>query len=153
MPTTFGKNQLLHASRTTPRLVNTKPIRASVDANRTSIGNVMVAPIPTPGPLIAPMTGFLHSYSRSVNRPPPSRQLSGSSSGYRLETSKLFAPDERSAPAQNPRPAPVIMTARMSSSSSARSTASINSYSIWRLNAFSRSGRFRVIVRIFSSTS
>jgi hypothetical protein len=33
----------------------------------------MVMPTPTAGPLMAAMTGFLHSKSRSVRIPPPSR--------------------------------------------------------------------------------
>ena len=59
MPTTRGKNQVLHASGTTPRRLNTKPIRAADEARRMSMGRVMVAPKPTAGPLIAAITGFL----------------------------------------------------------------------------------------------
>ena len=54
-----GRNQLLHASGTIPRLANTKPMRAAEDAMRMSIGSVMVAPKPTAAPLMAAMTGFV----------------------------------------------------------------------------------------------
>jgi hypothetical protein len=45
--------------------------------------------------------------------------------------SKLPAPAEMSAPAQKPRPSPVRITARMASSSSARTIASASSAPIW----------------------
>ncbi len=73
MPTTRGRNQLEHASGTIPRRAKTKPMRASSEARRTSIGNVIVAPTPTAGPLIAPITGFVQEKMRSVNWPPLSR--------------------------------------------------------------------------------
>ena len=38
-----------------------------------SIGSCIVVPMPTDGPLIAPITGFRHSKMRSVTSPPPSR--------------------------------------------------------------------------------
>ena len=41
-----------------PRRANTNPNRAVVLARRISIGNCIVAPIPTAAPLIAPITGF-----------------------------------------------------------------------------------------------
>ena len=110
-----------------------------------SIGRVMVTPIPTPGPLIAPMTGFLLSKMRRVTWPPPSRKLSS-----KLNVS---LPLERSAPAQNARPAPVTMITRTSSSVSAFSKASINSSRMIGVKAFSFSGRFRVIVATRASTS
>ena len=56
-----------------PRREKTKPMRASVEARRMSIGSVMVAPMPTAGPLIAPMTGLSDLKMRRVTRPPPSR--------------------------------------------------------------------------------
>ena len=42
MPTRRGRNQLLHASGTMPRRAKTKPMRAALDAMRTSIGSVIV---------------------------------------------------------------------------------------------------------------
>ena len=79
MPTTRGRNQLEQASGTMPRRANTKPMRAALEAMRTSIASVMVTPMPTAGPLIAAITGFLQSYSRSVSSPPPSRASAGDS--------------------------------------------------------------------------
>ncbi len=61
MPTTRGRNQLLQASGTMPRRAKTKPNFAFSLAMRTSMGSVMVTPTPTAGPLIAAMTGFVHS--------------------------------------------------------------------------------------------
>ena len=40
---------------------------------RASIDNVIVAPMPTAAPLIAPSTGFLQSKIRIETRPPESR--------------------------------------------------------------------------------
>ena len=73
MPTSRGRNQLEHASGTIPRRAKTNPIRASSAARRMSIGSVIVAPTPTAGPLIAAITGLVHSNTRSMKRPPPSR--------------------------------------------------------------------------------
>ena len=42
-----------------PSRPNTKPMRACSDAIRTSIGSVIVAPMPTAAPLMAAMTGFV----------------------------------------------------------------------------------------------
>ena len=61
MPTTLGRNQLEHASGTSPRRAKTKPMRAAVDARRTSMASVMVIPTPTAGPLIAAITGLFDS--------------------------------------------------------------------------------------------
>ena len=73
MPTARGKNQLEQASGTIPRRAKTKPIFASSAARRTSMGSVIVAPTPTAGPLMAAITGFFESNTRSVNWPPLSR--------------------------------------------------------------------------------
>jgi len=63
----------------------------------------------------------------------------------RRRESNVSPPPARSAPAQNPRPAPVTITARTTSSLSAASRAAISSLPIWGVQALSRSGRFRVI--------
>ena len=76
----------------------------------------MVTPKPTAGPLIAAITGFFISYRRRDTTPPPSRC---SPSSPRATRSNVWPPPERSAPAQNARPAPVTMTARTASSESA----------------------------------
>ena len=67
IPTTRGKNQLEQASGMIPRRANTKPMRASSAARRTSIGSVIVAPTPTAGPLIAAITGLVDRKTRNVN--------------------------------------------------------------------------------------
>jgi hypothetical protein len=59
MPTIRGRNQEEQASGTMPSRPNTKPMRAVSEASRTSIGRVMVAPMPTAAPFTAPMTGLL----------------------------------------------------------------------------------------------
>ena len=61
MPTSRGRNQVLHDSGTMPRRVKTKPKRAAVEARRTSIGRSTVEPKPTAGPLTAASTGFFMS--------------------------------------------------------------------------------------------
>ena len=67
--------------------------------------------------------------------------------------SKVAPPDDRSAPAQNPRPSPVTTTARTSSSSSAVAIASPSSAPSCAFHAFSLSGRLRVTVATPSVTS
>jgi hypothetical protein len=52
----------------------------------------------------------------------------------------------RSAPTQNARPAPVTTTTRIESSQEASSAARAISRSMRKSNAFSTSGRLRVIV-------
>ncbi len=123
-----------------------------------SIGSCMVTPTPTAGPLQALITGFRHSKMRNVNRPPPSRTTplirpSSRAASCGPVRSKVEPPAERSAPAQNPRPAPVTITARTASSASIASNAAIMSTIIWPVKAFSFSGRFSVMVAMPSSTS
>ena len=84
IPTTRGRNQLEHASGTIPRRTKTNPIRVSSAAIRTSIGSVMVAPMPTAAPLMAAITGLVRSKIRSVSRPPLSRGNESGSSCSRL---------------------------------------------------------------------
>ena len=134
MPTTLGKNQLEAASGTKPRRAKTKPNLASSLAILISMGRVIVTPTPTAGPLKAAMTGFGQSKMARVVLPPPSRIHSGSSfipsvSPLLFLTSLLnvLPPAPRSAPAQNPLPAPVTIITLMSSSFPALSKASIRS--------------------------
>ncbi len=128
-------------------------MRAPLAAMRTSIGSVMVMPTPTAAPLMAAITGFFDSKMRSATRPPPSRCSSIACAAGPLEWSKVPPPLPRSAPAQKARPAPVTMTARTASSASARSKASMSSYIMRAVKAFSRSGRFRVMVSTPASTA
>ena len=165
MPTTRGKNQEEHASVMMPRRAKTKPNFALSLAKRMSIGKVIVTPTPTAAPLIAPITGFKLSKIRRDTNPPPSRGKRAPSSLIPLLAPPLLAvtslpprlkvspPAERSAPAQNARPAPVTITARTLSSASDKSNAATISCSIVFVNALSFSGRFNVIVAIFSLTS
>ena len=71
----------------------------------------------------------------------------------RASRSKVRAPVERSAPAQNALPAPVTMIARAASSASATSIASMNSRIIVVFSAFSFSGRLIVMVKMLSERS
>ena len=118
IPTMRGKNHDEHASGTIPRRVNTKPIFAALEIRRISIARVMVAPIPTAGPLIAPMIGLLHLNIRSVTVPPPSRRNLDCESVLNEPSLNVSPPPDKSAPAQKPRPEPVITTARTLSSAS-----------------------------------
>ena len=112
----------------------------------------MVAPTPTAAPFTAAMIGFLLAYIRSVTTPPASRYSSTDGPPF-ASTSKVDDPPPRSIPAQNARPRPVMTTARTASSASDWSNASQSSWPIRDVNAFSRSGRSSVIVRMPSSTA
>ena len=152
MPTMRGKNHDEHASGTIPRRVNTKPIFAELEIRRISIANVMVAPIPTAGPLIAPMIGLLHLNIRNVTVPPPSRRNFDCESVLSEPSLKVPPPPDKSAPAQNPRPEPVITTARTLSSASISSNTMCNSRIMVLVNALSFSGRCNVTVATPSAT-
>ena len=148
-----------------PILLNTKPTRALSEAKRMSMAQVMVAPMPTAAPLMAPMMGFLQSNMAKVTLPPESRTPSTISGSFCLSCMSFsvgcrcsFKPNTlpsmlRSMPAQNARPAPVTTMARTSSSSLARLNAWISSCDISTVNAFICSGRFSVRVRMCSATS
>ena len=82
MPTTRGRNQLEQASGMIPRRANTKPMRASSEARRTSIGSVIVAPTPTAGPLMAAITGL-------VQLKTPQRQFPAVVAGNRVRLAAL----------------------------------------------------------------
>ena len=165
MPTIRGRNQVDAASGTMPSRPKTKPIRAFVEASRRSMPSVIVAPMPTAGPLIAAITGLGSAWIASVTRPPVSRTPSwyGSSVRWARRSSGVGCTDssrpntlpsaERSMPAQNARPAPVTTTARTSSSrASVRKTCS-SSRAIVRSNALSASGRSRVSVAMPSPST
>lgn len=119
-----------------------------------SIGSVIVTPTPTAAPLMAPITGFLHSKIRNDTMPPPSRGTPTSVWMSLPPLEKVSPPEPRSAPAQNARsPDPVTIATLTSSSASMRSKASISSCIIVPVNAFIRSGRCNVIVAMPSVTS
>jgi len=92
----------------------------------------------------------MRSSLQSILSPLPALR---SGRSVRALKSKVAAPAERSAPAQNARPAPVTTMARMPSSLFARSNASIISVIIVPVNALSFSGRLSVMVRMLSLTS
>ena len=109
--------------------------------------------MPTAAPLMAPITGFLQSKMRSVTCPPPSRRTRSSLGLDQSPSSNVFAPPDKSAPAQNALPSPVTITARTASSASTRSNASSSSRIITPVKAFIFSGRESVIVATASLTS
>jgi hypothetical protein len=156
IPTTRGRNQLEAASCTIPRRVNTNPNRADSAAIRTSIGSVIVAPMPTAGPLTAAITGLCSAAKGSEATPPQSRgtppMVSGGVGRSGRSGSKVDPPD-RSAPAQNARPAPVTTSTRTSSSASAAAQTSPSSRAMSAVNVLSRSGRCRVSVATPSATA
>ena len=128
-------------------------ICASLDASRMSIGRVIVTPTPTAGPLIAAITGFFDSKIRSVTRPPPSRGTSSAPAGSppppRVNVSP--PPDSRRrrrtrARAGDDHRAHVVVGI-------GPSNASIISFIIVPVNAFSLSGRLSVMVAMWSLTS
>ena len=129
------------------------------------MARVMVAPMPTAGPLIAATTGLGRAWIASVTRPPVSRTPSWNGASVRCarSSSGVGATDssrpntlpsaDRSIPAQNARPEPVTTTARTSSSrASVRNTCS-SSRAMVRLKALRASGRFRVSVAMPSSST
>ena len=74
------------------------------------MGNNIVAPTPTAAPFTAAIKGFWQLYIAKARIPPPSLWFFAAPI-----FSKDSCPPERSAPAQNPLPAPVIIIARTSS--------------------------------------
>ena len=123
-----GRKHDEQASGTMPSRPKTKPMRAFVEASRRSMASVIVAPMPTAGPLIAAITGLGHAWIASATLPPVSRTPSwygasvrwsrrsagvGSAVSSRPNT---LPSAERSMPAQKARPAPVTTIARIASS-------------------------------------
>jgi hypothetical protein len=126
---------------------------------RTSIGRVIVAPMPTAAPLIAAMTGLRSAANASDATPPRSRGtppidwLSGPSGRFSIRPlSNVPAPPLRSAPTQNAAPAPVTSTTRTASSASAAAQIRASSSAIVPVKALRRSGRSSVTVATPSAT-
>ena len=111
-------------------------------------------PAPTAAPLIAAMYGLSRYCSACGTRCTVKRNEFRRSPGVRSCCSTVSSSSRafRSAPAQNARPLPVTTTTRTSSSAIARLMPSLQPASSPPLNEFMRSGRFRVIVAIRSST-
>ena len=111
----------------------------------TSIGRIIVAPTPTQAPLTAAIRGF-EERTRPIQSPPP-RSCAPPDSIRDLKLSRM------SAPAQNPRPAPVTTMAPTSGASFRALIAACSSRLISFVQAFSRSGRFRVMTAMSSPFS
>src|SRR5579863_9033501 len=108
-----------------------------------SQASARLAPAPAAAPLTAHTTGFGRARSaRMIGLRPLSSDWPRSGRG----APGLTARSTRSAPAQKPRPAPVIRTARQPGSAAARSTAADSAWVRAALSALRRSGRFRISV-------
>ncbi len=106
----------------------------------------MVRPTPTAAPFTAATSGFARrtsaTQSRPAGRPPWPRAVSAPGS---RPSSRVLKVASMSAPAQKPRPAPVTAIAPTDGSSFADSIAWASSSDMRGVQAFSRSGRCRVI--------
>lgn len=127
----------LASSGTKPIFTKRMLSLAEALATMKSIANTWVSPTPTAGPLIAATIGFDARIWRT--QPPTFELLLVSLSSTRaLKTASI------SAPAQNPRPAPVRTIPTTSSSSFAALMACASSAPICGVHAFKRSGRCMV---------
>ena len=129
------------------------------------MARVMVAPMPTAAPLMAPITGLRQLKIASVTRPPVSRtpawmaasfrRVSMSSRvGIRVSSSPKTLPGGvKSIPAQKARPSPVTMMARTASSSLTAVKKCSSSSAISTVKALSWAGRCRVRVSTPSSSA
>ena len=91
--------------------MNNIPNLARCEATIRSNGRIIVIPIPTAAPLTAAISGFESRISPTQSRPggiPPERLPSPAGS---VPSSRLPNVSRMSAPAQKPRPAPVITIA------------------------------------------
>ena len=139
------------ASGTSDRLTNTDVNRALSEASLMSDARAMPSPAPADTPLIAAMIGCGISRRWGARRMVIEGPGSGLSGSRSPPLAILAGISPTSAPEQKPRPAPVMMTARISGNSPANwSRASCNSWAIWRFRAFNRSGRCRVITATWS---
>lgn len=69
-PINRGRKKELQASMTSPRRAKTNPIFADADAMRMFMGSVMVMPIPTAEPWMAPIVGLREWWIARTERPP-----------------------------------------------------------------------------------
>jgi hypothetical protein len=113
---------------------------ASGAAMRTSAASASARPPPEAGPLTAAITAFGSDLSAAMASAP--------CSWTRMNSCTLMSGSvpisSRSAPAQNPRPAPVSTSARTRGSPSTAAHSACSSSNISALMAFSRPGRSRV---------
>ena len=125
--------------------MNSMPSFAFSEARITSKGRIMVRPIPTHAPFTAATIGFESRTSRTQSTPagmppePPAVSLPGSTPSMRV-----WKVSSMSAPAQKPRPSPVITMAPIRSFALARSIAWACSSAMRGVQAFSLSGRASV---------
>ena len=137
---------MLASSGVSPTLTKNIPNFARSDATITSNGRIIVIPMPTAAPLTAAISGLdermrpTQSTSAGIPPEPSAVLLPGSTPSRRLPNVACM-----SAPAQNPRPAPVMTIAPTSSSSLAAVMAAAWSEAICGVHAFIRSGRLSVI--------
>ena len=126
--------------------------RALSDAILMSQASARDRPAPTAGPFTAAMVGFSKFWSWRVDErmPPAAGDLA---TKCRPTWSAVSPSTVRSAPEQNPRPAPVMMSTLTSSSELASSRAFSSSTCMVSPMALSRSGRLSVIVATLSSLS
>ena len=120
------------------------PMRPLSPKMRTSQQRAMPQPAPAAAPLTAAMIGTSHAAIACASRTDPDalsprlwrEGVGGVSPRLTIATAE--------APEQNPRPAPVMISARTASSDEARSTASISNSPMSPPSEFSVSGRLRV---------
>ena len=138
-PTTRDRRWVPPLPGIIPRETSGRPTLAPSTATRISHASASSQPPPKAKPLMAAITGLLSRAIISVSLI--------SIFACRAATTPTFswAASLRSLPAENDRsPAPVRITTRTSGSARMAVTASMSSSRIWRLRAFSTSGRFRV---------
>ena len=104
-----------------------KPVIAAVNGPAVGIGATMQLAMDVRIASEAARFGFVFSQRGIVPEAASSWFLPRLVGPRRASRSKVSAPDDRSAPAQKPRPAPVTMMARTLSSASAASNAAISS--------------------------
>src|SRR5919108_1166301 len=133
-----------------PTRTNRKASRADLASTRRSAARAITAPAPAATPLTPATIGGGHSRIRGTTEPV-----------IRVNSSSSFEPISWSAPMmsstsppeQNPRPVPVITTARTSSRWGSSARRSRRSAYTSKVSALRRSGRSNVIVATPSSTS
>ena len=137
---------MLASSGTSPTLMKSMPNFAFSDATITSNGRIIVMPMPTAAPFTAATSGFERRSSPTQSRPAgmPPDPLCVSSPGSTPSIRDLNVAS-MSAPAQKPRPAPVMTMAPICGSAFASSIAVACSTAIAGVQAFSFSGRFSVM--------
>src|SRR6478735_6854930 len=118
-------------------------MRADAATMRRSHASASPKPAPAAGPFTAAITGFSQATTLRTHVP---THAYGSSRSTRVDDGSVGG-SERSRPAQNARPAPVITTTRTASSAAASATAEENDDASAPLTAFSFSERSSVRVR------